>query len=81
MVPRTGFLFGWTLFLVIQTGTIAAVAVAFAIFIGVLTPTVSESVYLIPPIHLGSYAITLSTQQLVAILRNHLSDFHKHTRT
>jgi APA family basic amino acid/polyamine antiporter len=64
----TGFLFGWTLFFVVQTGTIAAVAVAFAIFMGVLTPTISESVYLIPPIHLGSYAITLSTQQLVAIV-------------
>src|SRR2546423_1262544 len=64
----TGFLFGWTLFFVVQTGTIAAVAVAFAIFMGVLTPTISESVYIIPPIHLGSYAITLSTQQLIAIL-------------
>ncbi len=63
-----GFLFGWTLFFVVQTGTIAAVAVAFAIFMGVLTPAVSESVYLIQPIHLGSYAITLSTQQFVAIL-------------
>jgi APA family basic amino acid/polyamine antiporter len=62
-----GFLFGWTLFFVVQTGTIAAVAVAFAIFMGVLTPAISESIYLIPPIHLGSYAITLSTQQLVAI--------------
>src|SRR6266487_5542718 len=36
-----GFLFGWSLFLVIQTGTIAAVAVAFANFLGVLTPTIS----------------------------------------
>src|SRR5438445_13203069 len=63
----TGFLFGWTLFFVVQTGTIAAVAVAFAIFMGVLTPTISESFYLIPPIHLGSYAITLSTQPLVTI--------------
>jgi basic amino acid/polyamine antiporter, APA family len=63
-----GFLFGWTLFFVVQTGTIAAVAVAFAIFMGVLTPAISESIHLIPPIHLGSYAITLSTQQLVAIL-------------
>jgi basic amino acid/polyamine antiporter, APA family len=62
-----GFLFGWTLFFVVQTGTIAAVAVAFAIFMGVLTPAISESIYLIPPIHLGSYAITVSTQQLVAI--------------
>src|SRR6185369_159414 len=66
--PATGFLFGWTLFFVVQTGTIAAVAVAFAIFMGVLTPTISESVYLIHPIHLGSYAVTLSTQQLVAIV-------------
>ena len=39
-----GFLFGWTLFFVVQTGTIAAVAVAFAIFLGVLTPVISESV-------------------------------------
>src|SRR6266478_3102349 len=66
--PAAGFLFGWTLFFVVQTGTIAAVAVAFANFMGVLTPTISENVYLIHPIHLGSYAITLSTQQLVAIL-------------
>src|SRR6266576_2706537 len=66
--PATGFLFGWTLFFVVQTGTIAAVAVAFANFMGVLTDRVSDSNYLIRPIHLGSYAITLSTQQLVAIL-------------
>ncbi|MFZ4563359.1 MAG: APC family permease [Bacteroidales bacterium] len=42
--PLTGFLYGWTLFLVIQTGTIAAVAMAFAKFFGVLIPWVSESV-------------------------------------
>ncbi len=42
--PLTGFLYGWTLFLVIQTGTIAAVAMAFAKFSGVLIPWVSESV-------------------------------------
>src|SRR5437660_12621619 len=64
----TGFLFGWSLFFVVQTGTIAAVAVAFANFLGVLTGRVSDSIYIIPPLHLGSYAITLSTQQLVAIL-------------
>ncbi len=64
-----GFLFGWTLFLVIQTGTIAAVAVAFAKFLGVLAPAVSANHYLIEPINLSSgYAISLSTQQLVAIL-------------
>jgi basic amino acid/polyamine antiporter, APA family len=41
--PLVGFLFGWTLFLVIQTGTIAAVAVAFAKYLGVLWPAVSGS--------------------------------------
>src|ERR1700716_380139 len=66
--PATGFLFGWSLFFVVQTGTIAAVAVAFANFMGVLTNRVSDSIYIVPPVRLGSYAITLSTQQLVAIL-------------
>src|SRR5882672_9089671 len=66
--PATGFLFGWSLFFVVQTGTIAAVAIAFANFMGVLTDRVSDNLYIIPPIHLGSYAITLSTQQLVAII-------------
>ncbi|MDT5123118.1 MAG: hypothetical protein QOC96_2600 [Acidobacteriota bacterium] len=66
--PATGFLFGWSLFFVIQTGTIAAVAVAFADFLGVLAPGVSSLNYIIAPVHLGSYAISLSTQQLVAIL-------------
>lgn len=66
--PATGFLFGWSLFFVVQTGTIAAVAIAFANFMGVLTDRVSDNVYLIRPIHLGSYAITLTTQQLVAII-------------
>ncbi|HEX8494123.1 MAG TPA: amino acid permease [Pyrinomonadaceae bacterium] len=67
--PATGFLFGWSLFLVIQTGTIAAVAVAFARFMGVLTPAVSETNYIIAPFKVaGSYALSLSTAQLVAIL-------------
>src|SRR5437868_4483155 len=65
--PLFGFLFGWALFLVVQTGTIAAVAVAFANFLGVLIPSVSESNYIIAPHALGSYAISLSTQQIVAI--------------
>ncbi|MBL8191263.1 MAG: amino acid permease, partial [Acidobacteria bacterium] len=66
--PLWGFLYGWTLFLVIQTGTIAAVSVGFARFWGVLWPTVSESNYLIKPINLGSsYAVSLSTAQLVGI--------------
>lgn len=67
--PLWGFLYGWTLFLVIQTGTIAAVAVGFARFLGVLIPSISPESYIIPPIHLSSgYALSLSTQQLVAVL-------------
>lgn len=65
--PLFGFLFGWSLFLVVQTGTIAAVSVAFARFLGVLVPSVSDSNYLISPIEFGGYAVSLSTQQLVAI--------------
>lgn len=66
--PATGFLFGWSLLLIIQTGTIAAVAVAFANFMGVLTDSVSGDRYLVAPRALGGYAISLSTQQLVAVL-------------
>jgi basic amino acid/polyamine antiporter, APA family len=67
--PIVGFLYGWTLFAVIQTGTIAAVAVGFGRFTGVLWPAVAEDRYLIPPIHLtAGYAISLSTAQLAAIL-------------
>lgn len=67
--PIVGYLYGWTLFSVIQTGTIAAVAVAFGRFTGVLWPAISEERYLIPPIHLSSgYAVSLSTGQLTAIL-------------
>ncbi len=68
--PFWGFLYGWTLFLVIQTATIAAVAVGFGRFIGVLFPQVSESNYLIEPIRLGSssYAFSLSTAQIVGIM-------------
>jgi APA family basic amino acid/polyamine antiporter len=62
-----GFLYGWTLFLVIQTGTIAAVAIAFAKFFGVFVAAVSPENYLVAPIPFGSYAISLSTEQLVAI--------------
>ncbi len=66
--PSIGFLFGWSLFLVIQTGTIAAVAVAFANFTGVLTNRVSADNYLIAPRGFGGYAISLSTQQLLAVV-------------
>src|SRR5919202_3606566 len=41
MGPLVGFLYGWTLFVVIQTGTIAAVAVAFGRFLGVLVPSIT----------------------------------------
>jgi APA family basic amino acid/polyamine antiporter len=56
--PLYGFLYGWTFFMVIQTGTIAAVAVAFAKFLGVFVPGVSAANKILP---------FLSTQQLVAI--------------
>jgi APA family basic amino acid/polyamine antiporter len=76
--PSIGFLFGWALFLVIQTGTIAAVAVAFANFTGVLFSGVSGDNFLISPhtiinpFNIGSasfpgYALSLSTQQLCAV--------------
>ena len=71
--PAAGFLYGWTLFTVIQTGTIAAVAVAFARFLGVLVPAVTPDIFLplgslsLPgaadPIQLG-----LSPQRVVAVL-------------
>ena len=67
--PLWGFLYGWTLFLVIQTGTIAAVAVGFARYLGVIFPAISPQAWIIHPIALGSkYAISLSVQQLVGIL-------------
>ncbi|HEX7956389.1 MAG TPA: APC family permease, partial [Pyrinomonadaceae bacterium] len=66
--PAVGFLFGWSLFIVIQTGTIAAVAVAFARFAGVLAPWVSSGNYLVEPLRLTeTYAVSLSTEQLVAV--------------
>jgi len=61
--PLAGFLYGWTLFLVIQTGTIAAVAVAFAKFLGVFVPSISARNYVIGSGHMG-----VTTQQTVAIL-------------
>jgi len=69
--PLWGFLYGWTLFLVIQTGTIAAVAVGFARYSGVIIPWFSESNYLIPPIRFGGwfngYAVSLSTAQFLGL--------------
>jgi basic amino acid/polyamine antiporter, APA family len=76
--PLWGFLYGWTLFLVIQTGTIAAVGVAFGKFLGVFFPSISSSHWLlhlwkVPPIHLGPMVlgnmdVGINTQNLVAIL-------------
>ncbi|MBZ5647234.1 MAG: amino acid permease [Acidobacteriia bacterium] len=75
--PLWGFLYGWTLFLVIQTGTIAAVGVAFGKFLGVFFPSVSSTNWILhfwkaPPIHigpmvLGNMDVGLNTQNLVAI--------------
>ena len=62
--PIWGFLYGWTLFLVIQTGTIAAVGVAFGKFLGVFFPSVSQSHWILHP---GSGNIGLNTANLAAI--------------
>src|SRR5271154_6419183 len=76
--PLWGFLYGWTLFLVIQTGTIAAVGVAFGKFLGVFFPSISSTNWIVhfakvPPIHigpmvLGNMDVGLNTQNLMAIL-------------
>jgi APA family basic amino acid/polyamine antiporter len=76
--PLWGFLYGWTLFLVIQTGTIAAVGVAFGKFLGVFVPSISSTNWLlhiwkVPPIHvgpmvLGNMEVGINTQNLMAIL-------------
>jgi APA family basic amino acid/polyamine antiporter len=66
--PLCGFLYGWTLFMVIQTGTIAAVAVAFARYSGVLVPWIAEDRFLVGPLHLSpGYAVSLSSNQFVAV--------------
>ena len=76
--PLWGFLYGWTLFMVIQTGTIAAVGVAFGKFLGIFWPAVSSSNWIvhlwhvpkipIGPMVLGGMDVGLSTQNLIAIL-------------
>ncbi|HKD02544.1 MAG TPA: amino acid permease, partial [Terriglobales bacterium] len=77
--PLWGFLYGWTLFLVIQTGTIAAVGVAFGRFLGVFFPSISSAhwianlhwtapTYDVGPMRLGGMNVGLNTQSLVAIL-------------
>ena len=62
--PMFGFLYGWTLFLVIQTGTIAAVVVAFAKFSGLFVPWISASRVLVPL----PFGYHLSSQHLTAIV-------------
>ena len=76
--PLWGFLYGWTLFLVIQTGLIAAVGIAFGKFLGIFFPVISSSNWIlhlwkVPPIPigpmiLGNMDVGLNTQNLVAIL-------------
>jgi basic amino acid/polyamine antiporter, APA family len=76
--PLWGFLYGWTLFLVIQTGTIAAVGVAFGKFLGVFLPSISSihwvlHLWKVPPIHVGSMVlgnmdVGINTQNLMAIV-------------
>jgi basic amino acid/polyamine antiporter, APA family len=76
--PLWGFLYGWTLYLVIQTGTIAAVGVAFGKFLGILFPSVSSTHWIlhlwhVPPIPigpmvLGNMDVGLNTQNLAAII-------------
>jgi APA family basic amino acid/polyamine antiporter len=75
--PLWGFLYGWTLFLVIQTGTIAAICVGFGKFLGVFFPAISSTHWLwhiahVPTVHLGPMAlgnmeIGVSTANLVGI--------------
>ncbi|MFL6437428.1 MAG: APC family permease [Terriglobales bacterium] len=75
--PLWGFLYGWSMFLVIQTGTIAAVGVAFGKFLGVLFPVISADKWLwhighvpkwaIGPMVLGNMDVGLNRQNLVAI--------------
>ena len=62
------FLYGWTLFTVIQSGTIAAVSVAFAKFSGVIFPIISSSNWIIKVGAFGKYNIGLNTENLLAII-------------
>ena len=76
--PLWGFLYGWTLFLVIQTGTIAAVCVAFGKFLGVFFPTISTTHWLlhiahvpavkVGPMVLGNMEIGVNTANLTGIV-------------
>jgi len=66
--PLPGFLYGWTLFVVIQTGTIAAVCMAFAKYLGVIYPSaVSQDRWLFHWGHWGPLQFGVNTEELVAI--------------
>ncbi|HKR31773.1 MAG TPA: amino acid permease [Terriglobales bacterium] len=75
--PLWGFLYGWSMFTVIQTGTIAAVGVAFGKFLGVLFPVISADKWIwhighvpklvVGPLALGNMDVGLNRQNLVAI--------------
>lgn len=60
---KIAFIYGWTLFLVIQTGTLAAVNIAMAKFLGLIFPFISSSVKLL---QIGDYS--LSIQQIFAVV-------------
>ena len=67
--PFWAFLYGWTLFFILQAGLIDAISIGFARYAGVFWPGVSETRYVLGPVALGShYALSLSTTQLVAIV-------------
>src|SRR5690242_9734076 len=76
--PLWGFLYGWSMFAVIQTGTIAAVGVAFGKFVGVLFPAISADKWIwhighvplwrVGPLSLGNMDVGLNSQNLVAIV-------------
>jgi APA family basic amino acid/polyamine antiporter len=70
--PLFGYLYGWTLFVVIQTGTIAAVAVAFARFTAVLFPALSPDVFvggtITFPQPIGAITVGLSPQRVLAVV-------------
>lgn len=76
--PVTSFLYGWTFFLVIECGTIAAVAAGFGKYLGTFLPAVSESQWLLGPLQvpalqltdsiaIGPYALGLTTARLAGI--------------
>jgi APA family basic amino acid/polyamine antiporter len=70
--PLWGFLYGWTLFLVIQTGSVAAVAVAFAMFLGVLVPGLGTDQYLfVSDVNISlSFPLPWSSEPLVFFERD-----------